>query len=105
MVGNSVYFGDEVELGFTEGALFEFMLFASDPDETKRFFRLGLIAFLLGHVFYVIAFIQAAGDFDAYQWWSIFAMLLLTPTMLPPLGPIMLLIAQIQQGMQPLIHL
>ncbi|MHA1745477.1 MAG: lysoplasmalogenase [Promethearchaeota archaeon] len=58
--------------GILGGFVGDICLMIPDPNETKRFFRLGLIAFLLGHVFYVMAFIQAAGDFDGYQWWSIF---------------------------------
>lgn len=58
--------------GILGGFVGDVCLMIPDPKGTKKFFRIGLIAFLLGHIFYVIAFIQAAGDFAGYQWWSIF---------------------------------
>lgn len=57
--------------GILGGFVGDVCLMIPDPQDTKRFFRIGLIAFLLGHVFYMIAFIQAAGDFNGYQWWGL----------------------------------
>ncbi|UYP47238.1 hypothetical protein NEF87_003523 [Candidatus Lokiarchaeum ossiferum] len=45
-------------------------LMIPDPNNTKKFFRIGLISFLLGHVFYIIAFIVAADGFQNYKFWS-----------------------------------
>lgn len=45
-------------------------LMIPDPKNTKKFFRIGLISFLLGHVFYIVAFIIAAEGFQNYKFWS-----------------------------------
>ena len=58
--------------GIMGGFVGDLCLMMPDPQDTRRFFRLGLIAFLLGHVFYIFGFIQAAGDFTGYQWWGLF---------------------------------
>lgn len=46
-------------------------LMMPDPKGTKKFFKIGLISFLFGHIFYIVAFIQAAMGFSDYKWWSI----------------------------------
>lgn len=43
------------------GWLGDIFLMIPDRDEKKRFFKMGLVAFLLGHLFYVWAFLEKAG--------------------------------------------
>ena len=60
-----------VILGIAGGFIGDVCLMIPDPNGTKRFFRIGLISFLLGHLFYIIALILMI-DFSRFQWWSIF---------------------------------
>lgn len=50
----------------------DFFLMIPDPEKTRKWFRLGLISFLLGHIFYIVAFVQAAKGFHNFIWWSVF---------------------------------
>ncbi|MBA7572617.1 hypothetical protein ES708_14400 [subsurface metagenome] len=59
-----------VILGIAGGFLGDVFLMIPDPKKTKKFFKIGLISFLLGHLFYIIALIIMT-DFSNYQWWSI----------------------------------
>ncbi len=59
-----------VILGIAGGFIGDVCLMIPDPKETKRFFKIGLISFLLGHVFYIVALILMT-DFPNYQWWSL----------------------------------
>lgn len=59
-------------LGILGGLGGDVGLMLPDPRGKKTGFKLGLISFLLGHVFYIIAFIQAAGNFQGYLWWTSF---------------------------------
>ncbi len=59
-----------VILGIAGGFIGDVCLMIPDPKKTKRFFKFGLISFLLGHFFYIIALILMT-DFSNYQWWSI----------------------------------
>ena len=59
-----------VILGIAGGFLGDVFLMIPDPNKTKRFFKFGLISFLLGHVFYIVALLLMT-DFSNYQWWSI----------------------------------
>lgn len=43
-----------VILGLIGGFLGDVFLMIPDPEQTKKFFRLGLISFLLGHIFYIV---------------------------------------------------
>lgn len=49
----------------------DFFLMIPDPAKTRKWFKLGLISFLLGHIFYIVAFVQAAKGFRNFQWWFI----------------------------------
>ncbi|HSV97775.1 MAG TPA: lysoplasmalogenase [Spirochaetota bacterium] len=56
-------------IGF--GWLGDIFLMVPDPDKTRRYFRPGLVAFLLGHVFYIIVFasyISGMERFPAAAW-------------------------------------
>jgi uncharacterized membrane protein YhhN len=59
-----------VVLGIAGGFIGDMCLMIPDPEKTKRFFKIGLISFLLGHLFYIIALILMT-DFSKYEWWSI----------------------------------
>ncbi|MCY3410839.1 MAG: lysoplasmalogenase [Candidatus Heimdallarchaeota archaeon] len=48
------------------GWIGDICLMIPDPKETKKFFRIGLIAFLLGHIFYIIAILQLI---TISEWW------------------------------------
>jgi len=54
------------------GFLGDIFLMIPDPKKTRRWLRIGLVAFLIGHILYIAAFIVVAGKFIHYQWWSIF---------------------------------
>ena len=59
-----------VIFGIAGGFIGDICLMIPDPKGTKRFFKIGLISFLLGHLFYIIALILII-DFSRFQWWSI----------------------------------
>ena len=59
-----------VILGIAGGFVGDVFLMIPDPNKTKRFFKIGLISFLLGHLFYIIALILMT-DFSNYEFWSI----------------------------------
>ncbi|MHA1511846.1 MAG: lysoplasmalogenase [Promethearchaeota archaeon] len=59
-----------VVLGIAGGFIGDMCLMIPDPEKTKRFFKIGLISFLLGHVFYIFALISMT-DFSKYKWWSL----------------------------------
>jgi len=59
-----------VILGLAGGLIGDICLMIPDPNKNKRFFKIGLISFLLGHLFYIIALIIMT-DFSNYQWWSL----------------------------------
>ena len=47
-------------------------LMLPDPKKTKKWLKIGLISFLLGHIFYIVAFVIEAEGFAEYKLWSIF---------------------------------
>lgn len=47
----------------------DIMLMMPDPENTKKFFKIGLIAFLLGHIFYIISFLTFLESFAVIPWW------------------------------------
>jgi uncharacterized membrane protein YhhN len=49
----------------------DFFLMLPDPEKTRKWFRMGLVSFLAGHIFYIVAFIQAAKGFHNFAWWSV----------------------------------
>lgn len=59
-----------VIFGIAGGFIGDICLMMPDPKGTKRFFKIGLISFLLGHLFYIIALILII-DFSRFKWWSI----------------------------------
>ncbi|MHA2000908.1 MAG: lysoplasmalogenase [Promethearchaeota archaeon] len=63
-----------VILGIAGGFIGDVCLMIPDPNKTKRFFKIGLISFLLGHLFYIIALILMT-DFAKYEFWSISLMI------------------------------
>ncbi|MHA1612310.1 MAG: lysoplasmalogenase [Promethearchaeota archaeon] len=58
-------------LGILGGLGGDVCLMIPDPAKTKKAFKIGLISFLVGHIFYIVAFIQAAGNFQGFIWWSL----------------------------------
>ena len=58
-------------LGIIGGFIGDLCLMLPDPAKTKFAFKIGLVSFLVGHIFYIMAFIQAAGTFQGYLWWTI----------------------------------
>ncbi len=54
------------------GFLGDVFLMIPDPDKTQKWFRLGLISFLLGHIFYIVTFAVYAYEFPLFKWWIIF---------------------------------
>jgi uncharacterized membrane protein YhhN len=53
------------------GWLGDIFLMIPDPEKTRRYFRPGLVAFLLGHVFYIVVFasyVSGMDDFPAPAW-------------------------------------
>ncbi len=56
-------------IGF--GWLGDIFLMIPDPQKTRRYFRPGLVAFLLGHVFYIVVFasyVPGMENFPAAAW-------------------------------------
>lgn len=54
------------------GFIGDIFLMLPDPEKTKKWLRIGLISFLIGHLVYIAAFIYEAGNFSHFVWWSIF---------------------------------
>ncbi len=54
------------------GFLGDVFLMIPDPDKTQKWFRLGLISFLLGHIFYIVTFAVYAYEFPLFKWWIVF---------------------------------
>ncbi|MHA1828535.1 MAG: lysoplasmalogenase [Candidatus Heimdallarchaeaceae archaeon] len=54
------------------GFLGDIFLMIQTPKKTKKWLILGLVAFLIGHLFYISASVMIAGNFSHYLWWSIF---------------------------------
>ena len=54
------------------GFLGDVFLMIPDSEKKKFWLKIGLISFLLGHIFYIVAFILTAQNFNHYQWWSVF---------------------------------
>ncbi len=53
------------------GWLGDIFLMIPDPDKTRKYFKPGLVSFLLGHVFYTLVFgyyISSTGNFPWYGW-------------------------------------
>ena len=59
-----------VILGIAGGFIGDMCLMIPDPNKTKRFFKIGLISFLLGHIFYIISLFLMT-DFSKYEFWSL----------------------------------
>ncbi len=57
--------------GMIGGFLGDVFLMLPDPSGKKTSFKIGLIAFLLGHVFYVVALVQLGWDYGHFMWWSL----------------------------------
>ncbi len=54
------------------GFLGDVILMIPDPEKKRLGLKLGLSAFLLGHISYIVAFIINARGFIFWQWWSMF---------------------------------
>ncbi|MHA1198066.1 MAG: lysoplasmalogenase [Candidatus Heimdallarchaeaceae archaeon] len=54
------------------GFLGDVFLMLPDPKKKRVWLRVGLVSFLLGHIFYIVAFILISQNFSHYRWWSIF---------------------------------
>lgn len=59
--------------GMIGGFLGDVFLMLPDPSGKKRAFKIGLIAFLLGHIFYIVALIQLGLSFNyvTFQLWAL----------------------------------
>ena len=57
--------------GLIGGFLGDVFLMLPDPSGKKTAFKIGLISFLLGHMFYIVALIQLGWDYGHFQWWSL----------------------------------
>ncbi|MCG3219756.1 MAG: lysoplasmalogenase [Candidatus Heimdallarchaeota archaeon] len=51
------------------GFLGDVFLMIPDPEKTQKWFRLGLISFLLGHIFYTVTFAVYVYEFPLFKWW------------------------------------
>ncbi len=60
-----------VVAGLIGGFLGDVLLMIPDPKNTQKYFMFGLISFLLGHLFYIIAFILLAGNFSQFPLWGL----------------------------------
>ncbi len=58
--------------GIIGGFLGDIFLMLPDKTEKKNAFKIGLIAFLLGHICYFVAMIIQGWDFAGFQHWSLF---------------------------------
>lgn len=54
------------------GFLGDVFLMIPDPEKKRLGLKLGLSAFLLGHISYIVAFIINARGFILWQWWGMF---------------------------------
>jgi uncharacterized membrane protein YhhN len=54
------------------GFLGDVFLMIPDPEKKRLGLKLGLSAFLLGHISYILAFIINARGFIFWQWWGMF---------------------------------
>ena len=57
--------------GIIGGFLGDFFLMLPDKDGKKIWFKIGLVAFLIGHIFYIIAMIVRGWDYAGFQLWSL----------------------------------
>jgi uncharacterized membrane protein YhhN len=57
--------------GLLGGFLGDVFLMLPDPSGKKVAFKIGLITFLLGHVFYIVALVQLGWDYGHFQLWSL----------------------------------
>ncbi len=53
------------------GFVGDIFLMLPDPEKTRKWLRVGLVSFLLGHLLYISAFIYIAGNFVHFVWWSV----------------------------------
>lgn len=61
--------------GLIGGFLGDVLLMIPDPKNKGIFFMFGLISFLLGHLFYIIALILLAGNFSQFPLWGLILIL------------------------------
>ena len=57
--------------GIFGGFLGDVFLMLPDPSGKKTAFKIGLIASLLGHIFYIVALIQLGWDYGGFQIWAL----------------------------------
>ncbi|MHA1728798.1 MAG: lysoplasmalogenase [Promethearchaeota archaeon] len=57
------------------GGDFFLMIVESNPEKSENYFTIGLVSFLLGHLFYIIGFILLANGFGNFQMWAIILMI------------------------------
>lgn len=62
-----------IVLGIIGGFGGDVCLMLPDPNKKKTWFKIGLVSFLLGHIFYLFAFIQAGilHQFIGFHWWAL----------------------------------
>ncbi len=53
------------------GFVGDIFLMLPDPEKTRKWLRIGLVSFLIGHLLYIAAFIYIAGNFVHFVWWSV----------------------------------
>ncbi len=58
-------------LGIFGGFIGDVFLMLPDPSGKKTAFKIGLVAFLLGHILYIVALIQLGWDYGGFQLWSL----------------------------------
>lgn len=57
--------------GIIGGFLGDLFLMLPDKSGKKTSFKIGLVAFLLGHIFYIVAMIIRGWDYAGFQLWSL----------------------------------
>jgi uncharacterized membrane protein YhhN len=57
--------------GILGGFLGDFFLMLPDKSGKNTSFKIGLIAFLLGHIFYIISMITRGWDYGGFRMWSL----------------------------------
>ena len=62
-------------LGLIGGLIGDIMLMLPDKHGDKKYFRIGLIAFLMGHIFYIVGFLLSISSITDIPWWVILIVL------------------------------
>ncbi|MCG3220125.1 MAG: lysoplasmalogenase [Candidatus Heimdallarchaeota archaeon] len=61
-----------IVLALIGGFLGDVFLMLPDSDKTKKWLKVGLISFLFGHIFYIVAFSIYVYKFPFFKWWILF---------------------------------